>query len=536
MPNIEGFLPSSDFPEHSDARSGKIYLVGAGPGDPRLITLRGLQCLAQAQVVLYDGLANAQLLDWAKQAECICVGKHGQTPIWTQDRINAALVEYASQGKQVVRLKGGDPAVFARSAEELEVLAAANLPFEVVPGITAALAAASYVGIPITHRRHASAVAFVTGQQQSGGLPQSMNWKALAEFPGTLVFYMGVTTAQDWTQQLIESGKNPNTPAAIIRRCTWSDQRVIRTTLGQVTEQLTPPSKLRPPVITIVGEVASLGENFDWFTHQPLRGCGVLLTRPENQNAQLAQELIALGADVYEQPSILIQPPEVYSTLDTAIDLLKAGSAGGITFSSSNGVEHFFRRLHELGHDARLFAGTTIGCVGPSTADALKNWGLRADVIPEEDDTYSAQGLLAALRRHPSVQDAANAEHPSRTWIVTRTNESRPDLADGLRQIHFEIHNADTYRSVQTDALSPSVEEAIAKNRIQYCVVTSSAIAKSCARLLSAHRESLTPIALSSKVASTLAELNWPTELVAESNSISALVDTLLAAHQRPIQ
>ena len=247
------------------AAMGKVFLVGAGPGDPGLITVRGMQCLGLADVVLFDGLANPQLLELAPQAEHISVGKHGCSPIWQQDAIHTKLIELAKAGRTVVRLKGGDPAVFARTAEELDALESAQIPFEVVPGITAALAAASYVGIPITHREHASAVAFITGQQQTRDTPQQIDWESLARFPGTIVFYMGVTTVGKWTSNLQKAGKSPDTPVAIVRRCTWNDQRVVRCSLAEVVEMLTPATKMRPPVIVIIGEVAALGEQLDWF-------------------------------------------------------------------------------------------------------------------------------------------------------------------------------------------------------------------------------------------------------------------------------
>ncbi len=278
MPETDGFVQPPFAPSCGLVAHGKVYLVGAGPGDPGLITVRGLECLRSADYVLYDGLINSSLLDWAEKAICISVGKHGGDPIWSQSEINAKLVELAQKGATVVRLKGGDPAVFARTAEELAVLSASGIPFEVVPGITAALAAASYVGIPITHRDYASAVALVTGQQQPDAA-SDIDWGALAKFPGTIVFYMGVTTVAQWSAKLIAAGKAPDTPTAIVRRCSWGDQTVVRCRLDEVTPALTPASKMRPPVIVIVGAVASLGESFDWFSSRPLAGCGVLITR-----------------------------------------------------------------------------------------------------------------------------------------------------------------------------------------------------------------------------------------------------------------
>ncbi|RMF40504.1 MAG: uroporphyrinogen-III C-methyltransferase, partial [Planctomycetota bacterium] len=240
-----------------DVAIGTVYLVGAGPGSPDLLTLAGLRALQRADVVLYDGLIDPRLLHQAPQAAHVCVGKHGKTPIWTQEDINRRLIEEAQSGRTVVRLKGGDPAVFGRTAEELEALVSAGIPFRVVPGVTAGLAAASYCGIPITHRDHASAVALVTGHQSdSNARDNPLDWHALARFPGTLVVYMGVTTAGEWSKHLIAAGKPATTPVAIVRRCTWPDQKTIRCTLGQVGEVLAPHRRFRPPAVIIVGEVA----------------------------------------------------------------------------------------------------------------------------------------------------------------------------------------------------------------------------------------------------------------------------------------
>ncbi len=492
---------------------GHVYLVGAGPGDPGLLTVRGRQCLEMADVVLYDGLANLQLLQWAPQATCVSVGKHGQTPIWTQAAINARLLELARQGQRVVRLKGGDPAVFARTAEELEVLAAAGIPFEVVPGITAALAAASYVGIPITHRKHASAVAFITGQQQSDAPPQPIDWEALARFPGTLVFYMGVTTVSEWTSQLMSAGKSPETPAAIVRRCTWSDQSVIRCRLSEVVEQFQPAGRLRPPVIVIVGEVAELGVDFDWFTSRPLHGCGVLVTRPAGQAVEWAETLQQAGAEVFTQSVVEIAPPSDWSSLDSAIDALHHGSVDGITFSSANGVQGFFQRLHQRQFDARLLAGTLIAAVGPATAARLTPWGLRADVIPQASQTYSAIGLLDAL------SDSLTGQR----WIVTSTDRSRDTIASGLWQRGAEVLDALCYETRRVDQLSPDVASALESGRIQVATVSSSLVAEASYELLAPYRAQVQPISISAAVSQRLQELGWPAAEQADENSLDGM-------------
>ena len=506
---------SADF----SRKHGKVYLVGAGPGDPRLITWRGTQCLERADVILYDGLANPQLLRFGARAELISVGKHGKSPIWTQDKINSEIVRQAKQGRVVVRLKGGDPAVFARTAEELEVLCEHKIPFEVVPGITAALAAASYVGIPITHRHHASAVAFITGQQQRGGVPQHIDWQALANFPGTLVFYMGVTTVASWTQNLLAAGKDSNTPTAIVRRCSWSDQAVIRCRLEEVASQLTPASKLRPPVIVVIGDVAALGEDFDWFSKRPLHGCGILVTRPIKQSQNLTDLLQELGADVFHQPCISIAPASNNSSLQACFEDLKhaATSGHGITFSSSNGVHHFFEQFFQSGLDSRALHGVVLACVGPATAESLRSYGLQADLMPPPERGYNAQSLLKTILQDSDAND----------WFVTTTNESQNTLTEGLGSAGKTVHPVLTYETKSETELLPDIRYALEAGRIQLCTITSTAIARSAAKVLGEFKKSLQPVALSQGISATLEELGWPAACIAEQNSDQNLVSAI---------
>ncbi len=502
---------------------GTVYLVGAGPGDPGLITIRGRECLEAADYVLYDGLTNASLLDYAAAAVCESVGKHGSTerapaePIWTQQQINARIVELAKAGNSVVRLKGGDPAVFARTAEELEVLIAEKIPFEVVPGITAALAAASYVGIPITHRRHASAVAFITGQQQSEEVPQSIDWDALARFPGTIVLYMGVTTVARWSSELLKAGKSAETPAAIVRRCTWSDQSVIRCRLDEVADALTPASKMRPPVIVIIGDVAAMGEDFDWFSSRPLAGCGVLVTRATEQADELLVQLRHLGAEAYLQPVLEVKPPSDLLSLESSLRRLAAGGFSGVTFSSANGVDGLLNNLYSSGSDARAFSRSTIGVVGKHTAERLMRYGLRADVCPEH---FSASGLLAAL---PDRLD-------DQQWLVTATNRSSDELSDGLKGRGAIVTKVIVYETLAVTKLKPGIETAIRGGRIQWVTITSSAIATSAANLLAPYLEQLKPISLSDAVSAQLSKLRWPAAAQATEHSHEHLVQALITA------
>jgi uroporphyrinogen III methyltransferase/synthase len=527
MPHQFDSVQSPLQPIRPPGRTGKVYLVGAGPGEPGLLTVRGRECLNRADFVLYDGLADDRLLAWASQAQCISVGKHGESPIWTQADINAKLLELAAQGQVVVRLKGGDPAVFARTAEELEVLAAANVPFEVVPGITAALAAASYVGIPITHRQHASAVAFVTGQQQSSGAPTSIDWSAVATFPGTIVFYMGVTTAETWTSELLTAGKPADTPAAIVRRCTWADQSVIRCRLDEVASQLTPASRMRPPVIVIVGAVAELGKDFDWFSSRPLRGCGVLVTRPEHQATEMLMQLNDLGAETFIQPMLEITRPTDLTSLDQAVDSLRAGNVQGITFSSPNGVDGVFTRLKELELDCRLLAGVCVACVGPATSQQLEKYGVRADVAPHASEEFSARGLLEALDKRARQQGANVVQ--GQTWIVTNTDRSRDTLRLGLQERGAQVIVARAYDSLPATKLHTGIQRAIEAGRINYITITSSTIADTAFTLLEGYRSQVVPISLAPSLSQHLTKLGWPAVIEAPVNTTSAIIDELVS-------
>src|SRR5262245_11502191 len=316
--------------------TGKVYLVGAGPGDPGLISIRAVEILRRADAVLYDYLANPVLLRHCRAgAHRFSLGSHGGGRLWSQQKINDRLVALAQIHSTVVRLKSGDPMVFARAGEELDWLVQNSIPFEIVPGVTAAFAAASYAGIPVTHRDTASAVALVTGQEDAEKADSALDYEALARFPGTLVMYMGVTTAEHWSAALIAAGKQLNTPVAILRRVSLADQRRIDTTLGEVTT-IVKTRHLRPPVVFIIGDVAKQGPAWSWFEQRPLFGQSVLVTRPQRQADDLARPLAELGANVLLQPAIEIKPLKITDTCDRALDLLDRFD--WLLFSSGNGV------------------------------------------------------------------------------------------------------------------------------------------------------------------------------------------------------
>ncbi len=407
---------------------GRVYLIGAGPGDPGLLTLRGAELLRRSDVVLYDGLSNTDLLVHAARAEHISVGKHGQSRIWKQSEIIDEMLAHARAGRTVARLKGGDPAVFARTAEEVDALRGAEIEFEIVPGITAALAAGSFAGIPITHRGLASAVALVTGHEEPGKSESALDWDALAKFPGTLVIYMGVTTAEAWSGALIAAGKPADTPVALVRRCSLPDQQQIHCRLDEVADRMTPARKFRPPVIVIIGPVTRLAPTMDWVTRRPLFGQSVMVTRPIDQSLAMADALRELGAEVIIQPAIEIAPPSDWSDVDKSIHDLSRFDV--IVFCSHNGVGFFLDRLIDLGYDMRRLAGLRIAVTGSKTAESLAAYRLKADIVPA---TFRAESLVEAIidSLGSSVQQPAN-DIKRKNVLVIRASRGRDVMTDLL--------------------------------------------------------------------------------------------------------
>jgi uroporphyrinogen III methyltransferase/synthase len=447
---------------------GKVYLIGAGPGDPGLITLRGVECLRRADVVLYDYLVNVRILEHTRSdAELVCLGKHGRTRIWKQQEINEALVRFAREGKVVARLKGGDPAVFARGAEEVETLVREDIRFEIVPGITAALAAGSYAGIPITHRDHASAVALVTGHEDAGKEALAIDYKALAAFPGTLVFYMGITTARTWTKALMEAGKSPDTPVAIIRHCSLTDQERVSCVLDEVVETIE-SRKIRPPTIIVVGQVATLADTFAWFEKRPLFGQRILVSRPRAQASQLSTLLEELGANAVIQPAIEILEPADWQPVDDAIGEL--GKFDWLVFSSSNGVRYFIDRLLGTGFDLRALGSVKLAAIGPGTADELRRYHLHVDLQPSE---FRAESLAAELT--PLA--------PGKRFLLARASRGREVLADEITAAGGEVVQVVVYNSVDVDSPDEDIAAELAAGKIHWVTVTSSAIARSLASM-----------------------------------------------------
>jgi len=431
-----------------------VYLVGAGPGDPGLLTARALELIAAADVIVHDRLIPETALDGARDdAQLLYAGKEGGGPSVSQDEIGRVLVEHGAAGRSVVRLKGGDPFVFGRGGEEAELLRDAGVRFEVVPGITAGIAAPAYAGIPVTHRDAASAVAFVTGHEDPdklgvGGAGSALDWPALAAFPGTLIVYMGVRTLDSISRALIAGGRSPSQPAAIVERGTLSRQRVVVATLSTIAS-VAAREGIRAPAISVFGEVAALHDRLDWLGARPLADKTVAVTRARAQSSGLARRLRELGAVVIEAPAIRIAP------LDGPAPEL--GDYDLVCLTSPNGVRLLFERLRAVGRDARALAGITVAAIGPGTARALVQHGVLADVMPER---FVAEGLVEALAGTPVTRA-----------LIARAAVARDVLPEALRERGAEVDVLDLYETV---AEPLSVRQRAAVAAADYVTFTSS--------------------------------------------------------------
>jgi uroporphyrinogen III methyltransferase/synthase len=444
----------------SDARTGLVTLVGAGPGDPGLLTRRGCEALRAADVVIYDQLVNDRLLDLAPaSAERICAGKSSGRHTIPQEEINRLLVDHARRGKRVVRLKGGDPFVFGRGGEEVEHLRAQGVPFVVVPGVTAGVGVTAYAGIPVTHRDASSAVAFVTGHNDPD-LDDRLDWAALAGFPGTLVVYMGVTRLPALCRVLIRHGKPPTTAAAMIQSGTTTRQRTVVATLGDLPERVA-EAGLGAPALLVVGDVVSRRAALDWFERRPLFGRRIVVTRPEGESDRSAGALEELGADVIIAPTVAIRPVDDPGPMDDAITRLN--EFDWLVFTSANGVTHFLDRLEVLGRDLRALGHLKLAAIGPATAEALNRYRLRADFVP---DSFRSESLAEGLARQAS----------GRRILLARADRGRTLLKDELERV-AHVEQVAVYRNVDAESLPRDVARQIEEGSVDWITLTSSAIA-----------------------------------------------------------
>lgn len=451
------------------ASVGKVYLVGAGPGDPGLLTLRGLECLRRADVVLYDGLVNPILLRHSNaKAERTCRVSAGGERHLDQDEINQRLIAAAKLGKIVVRLKGGDPFVFGRGSEEAAALAEAGIPFEVVPGVTAAVAAGEYAGFSVTHRAHASAVAFITGHEDPTKEASSLDYKVLSAFPGTLVFYMGWHRLRPIAESLIAAGKNASTPVAVISHASWPSQQTVTATLATIAQQVS-SAGLRPPSLIVVGECVRQRERLAWFEKRPLFGRRIGVTRADEQADSQIDHIFELGAEPVLMPTLEIDPPGIWDAID---DLLRRiGEFNWIVFTSANGVRGLLGRIWELGGDARWLTKAKLAAIGPATAAALNEFQLRADVVPE---SYRAEHLAAALSPQVSGQRV----------LWARANRVRDVLRAELTAAGAFLEEIVVYQHRDLPAWSHEVNQRLNAGQLDWIGVSSPAIARNVARLI----------------------------------------------------
>ena len=440
--------------------TGKVYLIGAGPGDPGLITCKAVACLSQCNVIIYDYLASPALLSIAsKQAEYIYVGKKGGDHTMKQDQINQLIVDKALAGQVVCRLKGGDPYIFGRGGEEAEILNQNNIPFEVIPGITSGIAAPAYAGIPLTHRKMTSTLAFVTGHEDPTKSESSIYWPSLAKGIGTLVFYMGVKQLPGIVEQLIKHGKSKETPVALVRWGTTSRQQTVTGKLDNIVE-IVQKSGLRAPAIIVVGEVVSLRDKLGWFEQKPLFGKTIVVTRARRQASDLVRQLTDLGAECIECPTIEIVPPDDDQPMRQAIQ--KISNYDWLVFTSVNGVLKFFNLLFDMGKDVRALGHIKICTIGPVTASQLMAYGLKTDILPE---TYRAESVVKAFEKI-NIRD--------KRVLLPRAKEARTVLPESLRKIGAIVDEVIAYQTISVTGHDPEIISRIQNADIHMITFTSS--------------------------------------------------------------
>ncbi len=499
-------------------RVGCVFLVGAGPGDPGLITLRGVDCLREADVVIYDRLAHPSLLEYAPaDAERIDAGKRAGRHTLRQATIERLMIARAKEGKRIVRLKGGDPMLFGRGGEEAQALAAARIPFEIVPGVSSLTAVPAYAGIPLTHRDYASSVAVVTGHEDPRKPSSHLAWPHLATGVDTLVCLMGVRQLPEMARQLLKNGRSPSSPCAVIEWGTLPRQRTITGTLATVARQAR-VARLHPPAIFLVGNVVRLRRSLNWFETRPLFGTRVLVTRPHDQASPLSERLSRLGAEAIILPAIEAVPLDDYAALDQAIHQLDRYH--WLFFTSAVGVEYFLRRLRFLRKDVRALGGLKLGAIGPKTAQALRRLGLLVDFIPEDS---RQEGMLTEL-----LPETVRG----RRMLIVRAAQARDVLPDGLRQMGASVDIVPVYRTLPP----PSLRRQLASLDGAPIIITFTS--SSCAHHLWAalppsRRRSFfkraTLASIGPVTSATLKAYQLPVHVQAKASTVESLVDAIVA-------
>lgn len=502
----------------------KVYLVGAGPGDPGLITVKGKQCIQKADVIIYDYLASPALLKHArKSAELIYVGKKGGDHTLSQDEINALIVEKAKSGGIVCRLKGGDPFIFGRGGEEAEVLHKNGLPFEVVPGITSAIAAAAYAGIPLTHRKLTSTLAFITGHEDPDKEETAINWSSLAAGIGTLVFFMGVKNLPGIARNLMDHGKAPDTPVAVIQWGTTPGQKTATGTLETIVEKAR-SAGIKAPAIIVVGYVVHLRKKLRWFEKRPLLGMRIVVTRARQQASDLVGMLSDLGAECLEYPTIQIMPPRDPRALKQAVDNLSAYD--WLVFTSVNGVLYFFEQLFASEKDVRALGRMKTAAIGPATAAQLREFGLTSDIIPK---TYRAESVVEAFK---------NERLKGKKILLPRASEARPILPEELQKMGAQVDEVPAYETLKVTEGTEDLLQQLEDRRIDLITFTSSSTVRNFKALLPAEKfkkliQGAAIASIGPVTTDTAAGLGFDVHITADSYTIPGLVEAILQYYQK---
>ncbi|MBW1815239.1 MAG: uroporphyrinogen-III C-methyltransferase [Deltaproteobacteria bacterium] len=494
------------------AMKGKVYLVGAGPGDPGLITVKGLECIQHADVIIYDYLAHPSLLHHAKaDAEIIYVGKKGGDHTLSQDEINKLIVDKANINLTVTRLKGGDPFIFGRGAEEAEVLKNNGVYFEIVPGVTSAIAAPAYAGIPLTHRKLTSTLAFVTGHEDpTKGI-------------GTIVFLMGVKNLPQITSQLIKHGMSPETPAALIRWGTTPKQVTITGTIDTIVEKAK-SANIKPPAIFVVGQVIDLRETLQWFENRPLMGKRIVVTRAREQASEFVKLLSDLGADCLEYPTIKMVPPSNVDHLDKAIENIS--TYDWLVFTSVNGVTYFFERLFKNGKDVRALNHLHTATIGPATAKRLLDFGIQSDIIPR---TYRAESIIESFE---------NKDVKDKKILLPRAKEARPILPVELNKMGAAVDEVTAYCTEQALDNIDDLLSQLENNEVDLITFTSSSTVKNFKNLLPEKKigallENVTVASIGPITSDTAKNLGFNVHITAESYTIQGLCQAILDYYKK---
>ncbi len=496
-------------------KEGFVYLVGAGPGDPLLVTLKGKKCLEEADVIIYDYLANKEILSFAKKdCQLIYVGKKSKDHTVDQDNINRIIVEKAKEGKKVVRLKGGDPFIFGRGGEEALFLREHNIEYEIVPGITSGIAAALYAGIPLTMRGVNSTLALATGHESDDKELSLIDWDALSKM-GTLIFYMGVKNLPQIVDNLKKAGMKSTTPIALVRWATYPEQWVLEGTLENICE-LVDKMKFKAPAIIIIGEVVALREKLKWFENKPLFGKKIIVTRASDQAGRFSQKLRELGARVYETPTIKIVPYKDYSRLDEAIENISVYQI--LILTSVNGVKYFFDRLKNLGKDGRTLANIKICAIGPATADAIKEKFLNVDIFPEK---YVAESVIESL-------DKIGIK--GKKFLLCRALVARDVIPDEIRLRGGYIDVIPVYETLKDEESRDKLQRTL-REEVHYITFTSSSTVKNFFELIGEERRLLEKVKFASigpVTSDTLRKIGYEPSLEAENYTIHGLIEAII--------